>query len=118
MITRKLTLGVVAASAATMSCSAFDMPAQETRQEKQHLDRDLSLGATGDDVVELQAFLTRYGYLPSAELADSYPLGDPLATRGSPRMASSMPPQRPRFPRFKSTRACRRQETSTRRRER
>jgi hypothetical protein len=49
------------------------------------LERDLSIGAQGDDVRALHRFLARYGYFPNDELADAYPNWAPLLSEGPAR---------------------------------
>jgi peptidoglycan hydrolase-like protein with peptidoglycan-binding domain len=42
------------------------------------LDHDLSLGSTGDDVVAVHAYLSRYGYFPNSGLQRHFPTWRPL----------------------------------------
>ena len=49
------------------------------------LERDLSMGAEGDDVRALHGFLTRYGYFPNEELAEADPNWAPLLPEGPTR---------------------------------
>ncbi|HEY4645676.1 MAG TPA: peptidoglycan-binding domain-containing protein, partial [Steroidobacteraceae bacterium] len=42
------------------------------------LDKDLSIGATGEDVRTVHTYLSQYGYFPNAKLARRYPAWRPI----------------------------------------
>jgi peptidoglycan hydrolase-like protein with peptidoglycan-binding domain len=48
----------------------------------QALHQDLSVGSTGDDVVAVHAYLTRYGYFPSEGLQRVFPAWRPFVAEG------------------------------------
>src|SRR5262249_5476503 len=61
-----------------MGCGTED----EGASSVQRYHRDLSLGASGDDVRALNDYLTQFGYFPSDKLAGEYPNWRPLVAQG------------------------------------
>ena len=54
---------------ALAACGQIDKAPQPTSQQAGSLESDLAPGRRGDDVVALQDYLGRYGYLPNATFA-------------------------------------------------
>jgi hypothetical protein len=61
-----------------------DQPSSGTEEGSgvDSLERDLSIGAQGDDVRALHAYLARFGYFPNEELASEHPTWAPLLPEG------------------------------------
>src|SRR4051812_39942346 len=70
---------VLAASVFTVGCVATpDVP---LNQRLQGLDRDLTVGASGDDVGAVHDYLTESGFFPNDALARDFPAWRPVISR-------------------------------------
>lgn len=74
-----------AVCAVSMACGSNDVTSDEEvplLQRLEALDRDITVGDTGDDVTAVHEYLDAYGYLPNDELAAEFPAWRPPVSSG------------------------------------